>query len=134
MATAASPKPRTTRQGQWVLEGLEKSDGFISAQQLHTTLLSQGKAIGLATVYNRLRVLADAHRVDVLHSDSGEALYRRCDVERHHHHLRCRHCGSVQEVESPEVETWAHSLAEDAGFRDITHTIEITGVCEDCHG
>jgi Fur family transcriptional regulator, ferric uptake regulator len=117
-----------------VLEALEASDGFLSAQQLHASLREQGQHVGLATVYNRLRALADNHQVDVLRTESGEALYRRCGAQGHHHHLRCRRCGSVQEVESADVEAWAHSLAKQAGFSDISHTIEITGLCERCHG
>ena len=134
MATEQPAKTRTTRQGLWVLEILNESDSFMSAQQLHAKLVAKEKTIGLAMIYNRLRALAEAHEVDVLRTEAGEALYRRCGVDGHHHHLRCRRCGNVEEVESAQVETWARSLAENAGFIDISHTIEITGICAACHG
>ncbi len=134
MAADQVPKTRTTRQGLWILEILNESDGFMSAHQLHAKLAAKGNPVGLATVYNRLRSLAEARDVDVLKTEVGEALYRRCGVDGHHHHLRCRRCGAVEEVESAQVEVWAQSLADNAGFTDISHTIEITGICATCHG
>ncbi|RLV51353.1 transcriptional repressor, partial [Aeromicrobium phragmitis] len=30
------------------------------------------------------------------------------------------------------VERWADAVAEDHGFRDVEHTLEIFGTCGDC--
>src|SRR5690349_24208333 len=39
-------------------------------------------------------------RSDVLRNGDGEAVYRRCAVTVHHHHLLCRNCGKAVEVEA----------------------------------
>ena len=44
----------------------------------------------------------------------------------------CRHCGKAVEVEGPAVEKWADSIAEEHGFVDVGHTVEIFGTCGDC--
>jgi Fur family ferric uptake transcriptional regulator len=88
--------------------------------------------MGLTTVYNQLRALAEAGMVDVLQADDGETLYRRCATPSHHHHLLCRVCGRTVEVEGRTVERWAARIAAEEGFVDVAHTLEFTGTCADC--
>lgn len=111
---------------------LDRSPAFRSAQQLHAELSADGSRVGLTTVYNQLRALADLGEVDVLRAEDGESLYRRCTTGSHHHHLLCRSCGRTVEVEGPEVESWADRVAAEAGFVDITHTVEVLGTCAEC--
>ncbi len=128
------PRERSTRQKRAVAAVLEDSDGFRSAQELFAALQSKGENVGLTTVYNQLRALAELGEVDVLRADDGETLYRRCETGEHHHHLVCRDCGRTVEVEGPEVERWADQVAERNGFADVRHTVEIFGTCRDCAG
>ncbi|HVM29131.1 MAG TPA: Fur family transcriptional regulator [Mycobacteriales bacterium] len=126
------PGVRTTRQRTAVAELLERVDGFKSAQDLHDLLRHDGTAVGLTTVYRHLQALADAGQVDVLRTDDGEAVYRRCPTAGHHHHLVCRSCGRSVEVEGPEVEAWAARVADTHGFTAVTHTVEVFGTCRAC--
>ena len=130
--TNSSPRPRATRQKRALSDVLDESDGFRSAQDLHAALRSRGEAVGLTTVYNQLRALAEAGGVDTLRNDDGETLYRRCGTGDHHHHLVCRKCGATVEVQGAAVERWAEKVASDHGFVDIDHTVEIAGTCADC--
>ncbi len=75
--------------------------------------------------------MADAGAVDTLRTDSGEALFRLCSDE-HHHHLVCRECGRTVEVTDRAVEAWSARTAAAHGFTDVTHTLEIFGRCGDC--
>jgi Fur family ferric uptake transcriptional regulator len=131
-APAALPGLRTTRQRTAVADVLARVDGFRSAQDLHDLLRHEGASIGLTTVYRHLQALSDAGQVDVLRTDDGEAVYRRCPTESHHHHLVCRSCGRSVEVQGPEVEAWASRIAEGHGFTDVTHTVEVFGTCAAC--
>ena len=130
------PGVRSTRQRTAVAEALERIDGFRSAQDLHEMLRHDGASVGLTTVYRHLQALADAGQVDVLRNDDGESVYRRCPTEAHHHHLVCRSCGRSVEVDGPEVEAWASSIAAAHGFTDVSHTVEVFGTCTSCtsHG
>jgi Fur family ferric uptake transcriptional regulator len=123
---------RSTRQRTAVADVLSKVDGFRSAQDLHDLLRHDGASVGLTTVYRHLQALADAGQVDMLRTDDGEAVYRRCPTLEHHHHLVCRTCGRSVEVDGPEVETWASAVAARHGFTDVSHTVEVFGTCEDC--
>lgn len=120
---------RITSKRNAVLEALRDSDDFLSAQDIHAELRASGQKVGLATVYRTLQALNDAGEVDALRTESGELTYRSCESSRHHHHLVCRECGRTVEVEGPAVERWAASMASKHGYSDVSHTVEIFGVC-----
>lgn len=121
---------RNTRQRAAVMSALADADVFKSSQEIHDDLRQRGESVGLATVYRTLQALADSGDVDVIVRD-GETAYRQCSPS-HHHHLVCRRCHSTIEVEAPDVETWASRVASDHGFADVTHTVEVYGLCPLC--
>ncbi len=132
MSTETQPPIRMTRQRRAIEAALAEAPGFSSAQDLHASLRQTGTPIGLATVYNQLRHMAQQGQVDVVRTDAGEALYRRCGAGEHHHHLRCRRCGRVEELHAPAVETWALEVATSSGYAELSHTLEVTGICPTC--
>lgn len=123
---------RSTKQRAAIAALLDNLEEFRSAQDLHDELRRRGEGIGLTTVYRTLQSMAAAGQVDSLRTDTGESLYRRCSEQHHHHHLVCRQCGATVEVAGSEVETWATETAAAHGFTDVSHTIEIFGVCGKC--
>jgi Fur family ferric uptake transcriptional regulator len=122
---------RPTRQREAVRAVFADLEGFHSAQEVHALLRGAGDAVGLSTVYRAVQSLADDGELDSIRTDAGEALYRRCS-RQHHHHLVCRSCGRTVEVAGPAVEAWADRVAGEHGFADVSHTLEIFGTCADC--
>jgi len=114
-----------------VIAVLERVGGFASAQELYQLLQRNGESIGLTTVYRALQSLVSDKIVDQLRRDDGEAIYRLCGAE-HHHHLVCKQCGSTVEIEGSAIERWTKAVAEEHGFREIGHTAEIFGICSKC--
>ena len=125
---------RRTRQGDAVLNVVLGSDNFRSAEDIHAELRSAGETVGLTTVYRHLALLTEEGQLDALQTAEGELVYRRCHSDQHHHHVVCRLCGRGTEVELPDLERWAESTAADLGYSDVTHTLEIFGVCAECRG
>ena len=123
---------RPTRQRAAVEAVLADTDDFLSAQDLHARLRTQGQSVGLATVYRTLQAMATDGDVDMMRTDDGEAVYRRCSSGSHHHHLVCRSCGRTVEVEGPTVERWADKIGAENDFSDVVHTLEIVGTCSEC--
>lgn len=130
--STGAAKPRATRQRTAVSAVLEQVDDFRSAQEIHALLRERRASVGLTTVYRTLQTLADNGEVDAIRTADGETVYRRCETERHHHHLVCRQCGRTVEVQGPAVERWADQVASEAGFTDVTHTVEVFGTCPAC--
>jgi Fur family ferric uptake transcriptional regulator len=125
------PAQRSTRQRAAVAAALDSVSDFRSAQELHDLLKQRGENVGLTTVYRTLQTLAEGGEVDVLRTGDGESVYRRCS-SGHHHHLVCRICGRAVEVEGPAVERWADKVAAEHGFVEVSHTVEIFGLCPTC--
>jgi Fur family ferric uptake transcriptional regulator len=121
---------RNTKQRDEVRRALEGTSGFVSAQELHQFLRTEGSTIGLATVYRTLNSLAEDGSADALRLE-GENLFRACSPG-HHHHLICRECGSTNEIEATAVEAWARQTALDHGFTEPQHIVDIFGICPQC--
>jgi len=128
----AEPDRRNTRQRRAVEAWMRQTSDFVSAQDLHSHLRQEGESVGLATVYRTLGMMAETGVVDMIRSEDGEARYRLCASEDHHHHLVCRVCGRTVEVEEPSAEKWAAEMAHAHGFTQVSHTLEIFGTCAEC--
>lgn len=146
MPAEALPQPpagrvRATRQAAAIEEVLRGQDGFRSAQELFAVLRGRGDRVGLTTVYRYLNLLAQQGRADVVSNPDGESQFRLCGTGTtrdgrpagqsagHHHHLVCRACGRSIEVVGPQVETWAEQMASAHGYTEVTHTVEVFGLC-----
>jgi Fur family ferric uptake transcriptional regulator len=123
---------RNTVQRREVIGVLSGVQGFVSAQELHSLIQRSGGQIALATVYTQLKKLASTGEVDVVMTDRGESLYRRCVVEAHHHHLSCRRCGATVEVDAPDLEKWSHEIGGRFAYLDLRHVVEFSGICPAC--
>src|SRR6195952_3641854 len=122
---------RVTWQREAVRGALTTSEGFVSAQALHSSLREAGSAVGLATVYRALADLATEGDADALQQE-GESLYRACTPGSHHHHLICRNCGKTVEISADPVEQWAKDVAAANGFTQPNHVVDVFGYCADC--
>jgi len=126
-----APAQRRTRQRAAVDEILAGRHEFRTAQEIHDDLRHRGDRVGLTTVYRTLQAMTEAGELDAIRTSEGETAYRRCSTG-HHHHLVCRSCGRTVEVSGPAVETWASAVAQQHGFRDVSHDLEIFGTCDAC--
>lgn len=121
---------RATSQRIDVLEAMEGVRGDVTAQALHEALLGSGSTLGLATVYRTLSSLADAGVIDAMQHGHGTC-WRKC-APGHHHHLTCDRCHRVVEVHDCGVGEWASRIADQHGFADVRHVVELRGTCERC--
>jgi Fur family ferric uptake transcriptional regulator len=135
----APGRVRSTRQSAAVEDVLRGVDGFRTAQEVFDEVRRRGDRVGLSTVYRHLNLLAERGSADVVHRADGESQFRLCGTasvavdaaaaDDHHHHVVCRVCGRSVEVSGPEVEAWAQRVAATAGFTEVSHTVEVFGLC-----
>jgi len=123
---------RNTHQREAVLQAIDSTETFRSAQDVYANLRSAGIPVGLTTVYRHLQILAKDGVLDALKSASGEVVYRHCKSSEHHHHIVCNRCGLSAEIDGPEVEKWVEQTSQVLGYTDVSHTIEIFGLCARC--
>lgn len=132
MSEQTRAERRPTRQRAALTGELADAAEFRSAQDIHASLSASGTRVGLATVYRNLQAMAADGEVDVIRTSDGEAVYRACATEQHHHHVVCRQCGLTVEVTGDAVERWAEWVAHELGFSEVRHTLEIDGLCSSC--
>lgn len=115
-----------------VVDVLSRQRRFLSAPEVQAALADSGTRAATSSVYRVLTRLAEAGRVDKVLGDDGQTRYRACLAEDHHHHLLCRRCGATEELVHPDLETWAHQVADEHGFALETDVLELIGLCRDC--
>lgn len=83
-----------------------------------------------ATVYRTLSFLADNGLILRAHIGSGQLVY---EIAGHdHHHVICRTCGQMAEIEHPLLSTLYQRLKEQTGYEiDSLHTT-FFGMCPAC--
>lgn len=123
---------RPTRQRLELLTELANEPNDATAQELWRRLRArQQSSVGLATVYRTLAVLRERQVVDTLAHHGTELCYRLCS-STHHHHLVCRDCHRVVELDECELGEWIGRLATKHGFTALDHSLEVEGICSDC--
>jgi len=128
----AAHKLRVTEQRVTVLTAMLAEPNDVTAQGLYERLRPASPNLGMATVYRTLNALADAGVLDRLHHDASAACYRYC-TPGHHHHLTCRACHTVVELRDCDLKAWTTRLGRRYGFRSVSHSLELEGICNACH-
>ena len=101
---------------------------------IHDIIDESKKGLNQATIYRALESLLEAgivRRVDMQHA---HAHYELAEGAKHHHHLICKHCGRVEDVEDCDVGTIEKMvLKRSKAFASIhTHALEFFGLCIKC--
>jgi Fur family transcriptional regulator, ferric uptake regulator len=124
---------RSTAKQRAVLEILSTSDNFRSAQELYLQLRSQRpERIGLTSVYRILHTLAEDRVAETQRAEDGETLYRLRTEAGHRHYLVCRKCGLAVGFTPATIEEHTARLTHQHGFTDVTHYVDLYGVCPQC--
>jgi Fur family ferric uptake transcriptional regulator len=121
---------RNTRQRQVVLEELRKLTSHPTAAELHEITRRRLPKISLGTVYRNLELLAQMGRIRKLESSGSETRFDGHVVE--HYHVRCVHCGRVDDVHGLPAEPVKHEAAKLEGYELHGYRLEFTGVCPEC--
>lgn len=92
------------------------------------------KALDVTTLYRTTTILERAGLVD--RCDFGDGLARfefhhPADSSRHHHHIVCKICRCVLEVNFCLSKAWQKVLVQ-MGYTDLSHTLEFFGKCRKC--
>jgi Fur family ferric uptake transcriptional regulator len=107
-------------------------NGPFTAADLVADARARRLAIGRATVFRTLDVLADLHAVERIDLPTGEHAYVACEPA-HHHHVVCSSCGASRDVEDAGWRSVVRDIEKKTGYRIDDHRLELFGLCADCH-
>jgi Fe2+ or Zn2+ uptake regulation protein len=113
-----------------VYRHLRRQDGHLTAEQVHSDLVVRAPSLSPATVYATLDLLAELGLIRRMSTPRGVALFdTRIGL---HHHLLCRSCDAIIDLEARVVTANAHAAAAAVGFK-VEHTeLQMTGLCDAC--
>jgi Fur family ferric uptake transcriptional regulator len=121
--------PRTA-----VLELIGSQECVLSAQEIAEKLRSEGRGVGVATVYRTLDLLNELKLVQRLDVGGGSARYEPAmpGGAHHHHHLVCDRCGRVTPFEDAGLERAIERLSQRLDHRVGEHDVVLRGSCPRC--
>jgi Fe2+ or Zn2+ uptake regulation protein len=102
----------------------------LTAEQVHAELAPELPSLSPATVYATLDLLDELGFARRISTPRGSTVYdARPDA---HHHLICRSCGAIQDLDA-EVDTErAEGAARALGFAVDHGELQLSGVCAAC--
>ena len=121
---------RLTTQRQIILEELAKVKTHPTASELYDMVRKRLPRIGLGTVYRNLELMADSGMI--LKLEVGGTQKRFDATTDEHYHIRCSHCGRVDDIDVPVIKDLATQAAETTSYQITGHHIEFSGICSAC--
>jgi Fur family ferric uptake transcriptional regulator len=122
---------KMTPQRMMILSSLRHAPGHMTANDIFERVKAAYPYVDISTVYRTLSVLKDMRLVSETHMGGADAAFEWVNPERHHH-LICRRCDGVSQLDHHYLEEVGAQIAVDMGFRaDLDH-FAIFGVCADC--
>lgn len=129
---------RLRERGYRVTQGREKlvstllaADRPLSAEELRKK--ARLAPSDLVTVYRNLEAFEAAGVGQRVLLENGTQLFELTEPDAHYHHLICRACHHAERLDvcvGQEVGNRARSK----GFTQLTHHLEVYGLCRDCQG
>jgi Fur family transcriptional regulator, ferric uptake regulator len=116
-----------------VVDLLGRQDCCLTAQEIFDRLRTEGRRVGIATVYRVLEQLSERDLVQRVDVGGGTARYEAALPRgEHHHHLVCHDCGKVEAFADDELEAVIHKVERRTGYSVAAHDIVLRGACRDC--
>ena len=121
---------KVTGPRQAILDVLRSHATPLTNRQIHHAL---GKSdCDLATIYRTMHTLLEMRLVRRCDFGDGVARFELASDDSHHHHLVCRVCHMIVEIDEclpPQLES---ELARRHGFALVSHRLEFFGICPRC--
>ena len=110
---------------------LSESRSPLSPQELYQCLLRKQRKIGLTSIYRSLDLFESLGIVFKIINGSS-VKYRVCEIEEHHHHIICKACGNVVELDFCDISDWSKKVTESTGYQVVDHELNFYGFCQAC--
>lgn len=120
-----------TPQRLMIVAAVENSRNHISADEIYSQVVAKYPNVNVSTVYRTLELLEQLGLVTKTDLGGGRVMYH--PVEKgHHHHLVCKECGAIIDLDESALMPLKESLLRQYQFiADLRH-LGILGVCVNC--
>lgn len=124
-------KLKNTRQRDVILDVFLELEGHTTIDGLLALVQLKNSKVGYATIYRSLKLFVAAGVASEQRFGDGPALYEPAEVDEHHDHLICTHCGRIFEFEDDVIEERQERVAKSFGLQLTNHRMTLWGECQD---
>lgn len=122
---------RVTPQRLIILDAICQVGGHATYGQIHERVRAVDPGIDPSTIYRTLEVLCDAGLVVSAEIDADGKRYEIAE-RTPHHHLVCRRCGALQDLEHAILAPLLEQISEKFGFCVQSDHVVLHGLCAHC--
>lgn len=121
---------KATVQRTAVLDALRARHAPQSVADIAKTL----PRVDQVTIYRSLELFVRAGIATEVSLQNERAYFEYRDASHHHHHLVCRSCGRIEDVEMCGLDAMSKAIVRQSRqFRSISsHSLEFFGLCVQC--
>lgn len=121
---------RLTPQRLAILDLLRNASGHLTPTEIFQLVVQDLPGLTEATVYRTLNFLVEQGLVMVAHVGRGQLVY---EIAGHdHHHLICRQCGGMREIDHLELRSLYKQFLVNTGYQIDTIHATFFGLCPEC--
>jgi Fur family ferric uptake transcriptional regulator len=122
---------RLTPQRMMVINAIEDSHDHISAEEIHAIARAKYPYLNISTVYRTLELLKEKGLVAETDLGGGRFLYHPAG-KADHHHLVCRKCGGVTDIDASVFDALRAEIRNGYDFDADFEHIAVFGTCRAC--
>ena len=121
---------RLTPQRHLILDIVRKAGTHVTAEQVYAGVHQQNPAISRATIYRTLDFLCDMRLIHAM--QWGDRTYYEIAGDEPHHHLICRQCNAVEQIDHTTLRMLIETIDRQHHFSvDMDH-VALFGLCRKC--
>lgn len=113
-----------------IVEFLYSANAPVDIQDIIDSLRAKNLNTNKATVYRTMDLLFANGFIDRV--EFGEGKFRYEIKKGDHHHLICKKCNSIEDIEDKYMGKLEEEIYKDKGFKVLNHSLEFFGICKQC--
>lgn len=122
---------RLTPQRRMILDVIARSDGHITAEDIHQSVRAIYPDMNISTVYRNLERMLDLRLLAATDMGGGRICFELLAAARHHH-LICHKCGVTSELGDDALDGLRSAIAQRHGFSVAIDHLALWGLCAQC--
>lgn len=123
---------KKTKHRLLILSILDRSDAFLSADDLYMRAKEEDADISLSTVYRILETFTDKGLVSAGSVEFSKKVLYELAHHKHGHRLICLSCHKVVYVEDCPIGDYEDRVSSQYGFDIREHRLDFYGYCDEC--
>ena len=123
---------KMTEQRKIILEILLEGGRHYTAQEIYEKAVAKNSSMNFSTVYRNLELLMNMGIIKRMNINETTGHFAM-NQQQHQHHLICKGCGEVKELDYCPYENIKENELVESDFVITDHNFEIFGYCGKCN-